>query len=114
MDTALSQALIKRAQRSDLMIAPSTWRDHEMDHATFIPLYFINEAYKEANVEPDYRVVRVGLSGLSSMKHIAYSVILFLMQLTKLIPVVYILQVAICPISLRPMGLMDLRLRGPN
>lgn len=69
VDTALSQALIKRAQRSDLMIAPSTWRDHEMDHATFIPLYFINEAYKEANVEPDYRVVRVGLSGLSSETH---------------------------------------------
>jgi AmmeMemoRadiSam system protein A/AmmeMemoRadiSam system protein B len=38
-------------------------REPELDHATFIPLWFVNKYYT------DYRVVRVGLSGLDPLEH---------------------------------------------
>lgn len=38
-------------------------RDGELDHATVVPLYFVNSLYD------GYRLVRVGLSGLSSDYH---------------------------------------------
>lgn len=69
IDVALTQSIIQEATRSALDIVPSSWRDHEMDHATFIPLYFIAQSYKEAGVVPNFRVVRVGLSGLSADVH---------------------------------------------
>ena len=37
--------------------------DYTLDHATFIPLYFLNEVYQ------NYKVVRIGISGLSLMHH---------------------------------------------
>lgn len=37
--------------------------DYTLDHATFIPLYFLNEIYQ------NYKVVRIGLSGLSLLHH---------------------------------------------
>jgi AmmeMemoRadiSam system protein A/AmmeMemoRadiSam system protein B len=36
---------------------------HDLDHGTMIPLYFINQFY------PSYKIVRVGLSGLSLVDH---------------------------------------------
>ncbi len=69
IDVALTQSIIQEATRSALDIVPSSWRDHEMDHATFIPLHFIEQSYKEAGVVPNFRVVRVGLSGLSADVH---------------------------------------------
>ena len=38
-------------------------REPELDHATMIPLYFINKLYKR------YKLVRIGLSGESLLKH---------------------------------------------
>ncbi|GFI19104.1 2-aminophenol 1,6-dioxygenase subunit beta [Lachnospiraceae bacterium] len=38
-------------------------RDKNLDHGTMVPLYFVNQYWKE------YRIVRVGLSGLSFAKH---------------------------------------------
>ncbi|MGN0035146.1 MAG: AmmeMemoRadiSam system protein A [Coriobacteriales bacterium] len=38
-------------------------REPELDHATFIPLWFVNQAYA------GYRAVRVGLSGLDALDH---------------------------------------------
>ncbi len=38
-------------------------RDPLLDHATFIPVWFLREVYR------DYKLVRVGLSGLSSLEH---------------------------------------------
>ncbi len=38
-------------------------REKSLDHATMVPLYFINKEYT------DYKLVRVGLSGLSAMSH---------------------------------------------
>lgn len=69
IDTALTGEIIQAAQQSGIVVAPSTWRDRDMDHATFIPLYFIEQAYKEAGISPEYKVVRVGLSVLSSEVH---------------------------------------------
>lgn len=69
IDTALTDEIIQTAQQSGIVVAPSTWRDRDMDHATFIPLYFIEQAYKEAGISPKYKVVRVGLSALSSEVH---------------------------------------------
>lgn len=69
IDTALTDEIIQTAQQSGIVVAPSTWRDRDMDHATFIPLYFIEQAYKEAGISPEYKVVRVGLSALSSEVH---------------------------------------------
>lgn len=69
IDTALTDEIIQTAQQSGIVVAPSTWRDRNMDHATFIPLYFIEQAYKEAGISPEYKVVRVGLSALSSEVH---------------------------------------------
>lgn len=69
IDTALADEIIQNAQQSGIVVAPSTWRDHDMDHATFIPLYFIKQAYKEAGILPEYKVVRVGLSALSPEVH---------------------------------------------
>lgn len=37
--------------------------DKELDHGTMVPLYFVNRFWK------NYRLVRIGLSGLSLMKH---------------------------------------------
>lgn len=69
IDTALADEIIQNAQQSGIVVAPSTWRDRDMDHATFIPLCFIEQAYKEAGISPEYKVVRVGLSALSSEVH---------------------------------------------
>lgn len=38
-------------------------REKELDHATMVPLYFINQEYKE------YKLVRIGLSGQSLLAH---------------------------------------------
>lgn len=69
VDTGLIEVIIQKAQQCGLTIATSTWRDCEIDHATFIPLYFIEQAYQEAGIEPNYRIIRVGLSGLSAEAH---------------------------------------------
>ena len=37
--------------------------DPQLDHGTMVPLYFVNQVWK------NYRLVRIGLSGLSLMKH---------------------------------------------
>lgn len=38
-------------------------RSRELDHGTMVPLYFVNQCFK------DYKLVRVGLSGLPLIKH---------------------------------------------
>lgn len=72
MDTSLADAIIANAKAHGIATAPSTWRDHDMDHATFIPLYFIQLAYAEARQAAQFKVVRVGLSGLSFETHRAF------------------------------------------
>ncbi len=68
IDTKLVSALIARAQDADLPLAPSTPRDREMDHATFVPLFFIEEAAREAGIDLP-SLVRIGLSALPTRAH---------------------------------------------
>ncbi len=45
-------------------------REPELDHGTMVPLYFINRRYT------DYRLVRIGLSGLSLEDHVHFGEII--------------------------------------
>lgn len=62
-------ALAQAAEAAGIPLAGSKRRDGGMDHATFIPLWFANEAIREAGEEPSYRLVRVGLSLLAPDVH---------------------------------------------
>lgn len=69
IDQELARAVSEGCTEAGIPVAGSTWRDREMDHATFIPLWFVDKAYRAAGKEPAYRVVRIGLSGLSFETH---------------------------------------------
>lgn len=69
IDGALVKALEEEAARAGIPLVPSSWRDREMDHATFIPLWFVDEAYAEAGRTPRYEVVRLGIAGLPFEDH---------------------------------------------
>lgn len=62
-DEEFVAAVAACARKHTVPICGSGMRDAELDHATFVPLYFANERYEE------YRVVRVGLSALSADTH---------------------------------------------
>ncbi len=51
------------AEQAHLPAGTRGERDPQLDHATMVPLYFINQFYQ------DYRLVRLGLSGLSLAQH---------------------------------------------
>lgn len=72
IDVQLAETIAREANADGIVTAPSSWRDREMDHATFIPLWFIEQAYEKAGVEPDYQVVRFGLSGFPPETHRAF------------------------------------------
>ncbi|MEG0790401.1 MAG: AmmeMemoRadiSam system protein A [Gordonibacter sp.] len=62
-DASFAAAVSACARGRDVSICGSGMRDGELDHGTFVPLYFVNEKYA------DYRLVRVGLSGLPARDH---------------------------------------------
>ncbi len=55
---------------------PDGERDKSLDHGTLIPLWFLREAYRKAGRKPDYKVVRIGLSGLSLQQHYRFGVLI--------------------------------------
>lgn len=57
------QELCLLADEEEFMAGMLGQKDNHLDHAAMIPLYFINQEYQ------DYKVVRVGLSGLSFADH---------------------------------------------
>ncbi|MFP4478082.1 MAG: AmmeMemoRadiSam system protein B [Candidatus Izemoplasmatales bacterium] len=65
-DQAFIEDIETLAQKENFPTGTKGERDNRLDHATMIPLYFINEFYK------DYQVIRIGLSGLSLKKHWAF------------------------------------------
>ncbi len=65
-DSTFVSALTSCARAHDIPICGSGMQDDELDHATFIPLYFVNELFE------DYRLVRVGLSGLPAEAHLEF------------------------------------------
>jgi AmmeMemoRadiSam system protein A/AmmeMemoRadiSam system protein B len=62
-DEDFTEALEACAEREGLEAGTLGEKDPELDHGTMVPLYFINEYFK------DYKLVRIGLSGLSLPDH---------------------------------------------
>ena len=62
-DTELVDAIRTLADENDIPMVTGTREDAVIDHATFVPLYYVNEAYT------GYRLVRLGLSGLPAASH---------------------------------------------
>jgi len=62
-DTALRETLIDLAQEQGIPAGTLGERSPALDHGTMVPLYFLNQHYR------DYRLIRVSLSGLSRLHH---------------------------------------------
>ena len=62
-DTAFAEELSLAANRRNLPAGTLGERDKKLDHGTMVPLYFVNRFLQ------DYKIVRIGLSGLSFTKH---------------------------------------------
>lgn len=70
-DVSFARGLIKRMQDAGILAVGSDAYRDAMDHATYVALYFVREAYHEAGGEGDLPcpVVRIGLSGFSYETH---------------------------------------------
>lgn len=62
-DRELAQVITAVADRTGFPAGTLGERNAELDHGTMVPLYFINKEYS------DYRLVRIGLSGLPLADH---------------------------------------------
>ena len=62
-DAELASAIASLAESEGFPAGTQHERDASLDHATYIPLYFVNKFYE------NYRVVRCGLSGLGPLEH---------------------------------------------
>ena len=62
-DTEFVENLCKLVEAGDLPAGTEGERDRMLDHGTMVPLYFVNQYWKE------YELVRVGLSGLPLTVH---------------------------------------------
>ena len=64
-DTDLVEAICDLAYENDFPAGTMGERDRSLDHGTMVPLYFIEKKYR------DFRLVRIGLSGLPLTDHYA-------------------------------------------
>jgi AmmeMemoRadiSam system protein A len=62
-DNELTDKLARKALHLDFPAGVLGEKDAALDHGTMVPLYFINKYYS------DYKLVRIGLSGLSLPEH---------------------------------------------
>lgn len=62
-DTEFVERVCEEAKTRGLPAGTSGERDKRLDHGTMVPLYFVNKYWR------DYRLVRVGLSGLPLVVH---------------------------------------------
>ena len=69
-DTALVKAICAIARAEGFPAGTLGERDRELDHGTLVPLYFVDRKYT------GYRLVRIGLSGLSLADHYTFGMIL--------------------------------------
>ncbi|SER56210.1 AmmeMemoRadiSam system protein A [Parafannyhessea umbonata] len=68
-DSAFVSALDAAAQADALSAGSQGERSPELDHGTLIPLHFVREAYTRAGHAVDFKLVRMGISGLSPADH---------------------------------------------
>lgn len=62
-DTSFVETLEKHSAQQGISAGTMGERQPLLDHGTMIPLYFINQHYR------DYKLVRIGLSGFDSTEH---------------------------------------------
>lgn len=62
-DTEFIRLLSELAIKYDIPAGVMGEKNKSLDHGTMIPLYFINKYYR------DYKIVRIGISGLSYIEH---------------------------------------------
>ncbi|QQK08876.1 AmmeMemoRadiSam system protein A [Miniphocaeibacter halophilus] len=62
-DNELVKKISELAEEKNIPAGTLGEQDDELDHGVLVPLYYINKYYK------DYKLVRIGLSGLSLTKH---------------------------------------------
>lgn len=62
-DEELVQAIISKAEEKGISAGTKGERSKLLDHGTMVPLYFVNQRYTR------YKLVRIGLSGLSLLTH---------------------------------------------
>lgn len=62
-DVIFIEELGRQAKYSNLPAGTLGERDRKLDHGTLVPLYFVNQYWK------DYQLVRIGLSGLPLVEH---------------------------------------------
>ncbi len=70
-DTDFAYDVLRRLNEADIFAVGSDRYRDDMDHATYVALYFIREAYQAAGGKGDLPcpIVRIGLSGLSYETH---------------------------------------------
>ena len=75
-DTELAATIVREANAEGIMAIGSEYYRDDMDHATYVPLYFVREAYRKANPQAAEDVpcpiVRIGLSGFPWETHRAF------------------------------------------
>ena len=69
-DAELVQRICALAKEAGFPAGTEGEKDRRLDHGTMVPLYFIEQQYK------DFRLVRTGLSGLSLTEHYAFGQII--------------------------------------
>ena len=65
-DTALVRSICSLADAAGFPAGTLGEKDRNLDHGTMVPLFFLDQKYR------DYRLVRIGLSGLSLADHYAF------------------------------------------
>ena len=76
-DVQLAELIVRRANEQGIVAGGSEWYRDDMDHGTYVPLYFVREAYRAEAVHSapgdaadlPCPIVRIGLSGLSPNMH---------------------------------------------
>lgn len=70
-DVELARDICNRINAAGILAVGSDQYRDAMDHATYVALYFVREACREAGIAPalPYPIVRIGLSGLSYETH---------------------------------------------
>lgn len=68
-DTELIEKICGNAEDAVFPAGTDGEKMPELDHATFIPLYFVDNGYRRAGKKRSYKVVRIGLSGYPLVMH---------------------------------------------
>lgn len=75
-DRDLIREICDLAEKSGLRAGTLGERNKELDHAVLIPLCFVEKAYRDRGKRPDFKVIRIGLSGQSLLDHYALGILI--------------------------------------